>query len=60
MKIVGYKCEACDHEEEELINDTDKAPKVLARKCEKCGAKMKIWNFKNNPHRWNFLDRGGM
>ena len=60
MKLVGYKCEKCEHQEEEFFGDTEKPPKKLGKKCEKCGSVMKLWNFKNNPHRWNYLDRGGL
>ena len=57
-KMVSYRCE-CGHEEEELFNDTEEKPKYLKRKCPKCGKRLKLWNYKSNPHRWAFNDRHG-
>lgn len=59
-KLVGYRCEKCGHNDEEIFNDTEKKPKELKRKCPKCGGKLKLWDTKNNCHRWNYLDRGGL
>ena len=59
MKMVGYKCKKCDKQVEELFQDTENPPKHLDVKCE-CGGTFEKWDYKNNPHRWNFNDRGGI
>ena len=71
-RMVGYQCEKCGHDDEELFNDTEEKPEVLDRKCtffwqdpetdetSECGGKLKKRDIKNNVHRWNYLDRGGL
>jgi len=59
-KLVGYKCEKCGHDDEELFNDTEEKPKVLKRKCPECKGKLVINDIKNNCHRWKFNDLGGI
>ncbi len=59
-RMVGYKCESCGHDDEELFNDTEDRPEVLDRKCPKCEGELKIHDMKNNCHRWNYNDRGGL
>jgi len=58
-RLVGYKCEKCGEKDEELFNDTEERPEVLERKCE-CGGTLVKHDRKDNVHRWNFNDRGGL
>ena len=59
-RMVGYTCENCDEKDEELFNDTEERPEVLDRPCSKCGGKLLKSDLKNNCHRWNHNDRGGL
>lgn len=59
-RLVGYRCEKCKHDDEEIFNDTEEKPKVLKRKCPKCGGKLKLWDKKNNCSRWKFNDLGSL
>jgi predicted nucleic acid-binding Zn ribbon protein len=59
-RMVGYQCEQCGHEDEELFGDTENRPVELDRPCEKCGGKLVKCDLKNNCHRWNHNDRGGL
>lgn len=57
-RMVGYKCNKCGTEDEELFNDSDDKPEILEKKC-KCGGTLVKHDRKNNSHRWAFNDRGG-
>ncbi len=61
-RLVGYRCvnPKCNHEDEEIFNDTEEKPQFLDRLCPKCGGKLEKWDQKSNCHRWNYLDRGGL
>lgn len=56
MRLVGYRCNKCGKQEEELFNDSEKKPKKLKRKCG-CGGTFIKFDVKNNCHRWNYMDR---
>lgn len=60
MRMVGYKCEDCDKQYEDLFNDTEEKPEIHpTMKCE-CGGKLKKWDMKQNIHRVSIFDRGGI
>ena len=59
-RIAGYICEDCGEKDEEIFGDTEKKPDVLDRACEKCGGKLVKYDWKDNCHRWNWNDRGGL
>jgi len=60
-RLADYACEACEHVEEELFNDTDEQPEFLEEPCTKCGGRMKrTRNLKSNCQRWKFNDLGGI
>ena len=60
MRLVGYVCVKCEEKDEELFYDTEEKPEILPRKCKKCGGELKKHDRKDNNHRWNFMDRGGI
>ena len=60
-RIVGYKCESCGKKDEELfVSDTEERPEVLKRRCSDCNGYLMKYDRKDNDHRWNFNDRGGI
>lgn len=59
-KLVGYKCEKCGQEDEEIFNDTEEKPEALDRPCPKCGGKLVLHDMKKNCQRYKFHDMGGM
>jgi len=69
MKIVGYRCVSCGYKVEEYFNDSDVPPESPDKnlypdtefsECPECGSELKMFNFKDNPHRVNIFDRGGI
>ena len=69
MKIAGYRCMECGHKVDEYFNDTDIPPKHPDKEkfpetefidCPECHCMLEIFNFKDNPHRVNIFDRGGI
>jgi len=59
MRLANFKCEGCEHEEEELFKDSEEIPAELGE-CPKCGKILKKWDFKNNKHRVMIFDHGGI
>jgi hypothetical protein len=71
-RMVGYQCVKCGYDEEELFNDSEEKPEFLNRICTQdvsdpdtgetliCGGQLKKRDIKNNCHRWNYNDRGGL
>ena len=60
-KLVNYRCQNCETDIEELFMDTETPPDYLDVECPECGGKkVKIFNLKNNQHRWDYNDRGGI
>lgn len=57
-RLEAYRCCSCDHEVEEIFNDTDERPEELDYRCEKCGGILKRYAMKNNVHRVYIQDRG--
>lgn len=54
MKLVNYKCNMCEKEDEHLFDDTTDAPELIGY-CV-CGGEIKKFNFKNNSQRWLYCD----
>ncbi len=55
-KLVNYRCESCEHDEEDYIDDKEETPLIMEESCPKCGGKMEKFNLKDNPGRWKYLD----
>ena len=54
MKLINYKCTNCNHQEEELYRSNEKIKASIV--CQKCGKKMKQFNFKCNTQRVKIFD----
>ena len=59
MKLVNYRCDACEKEYEELFNDSEDQPEALNSFCI-CGGTFCKYNFKKNCHRVYIADSGGL
>jgi hypothetical protein len=59
-RMVGFTCENCGEQDEELFGDTEDRPDALDRPCSNCGGKLVKSDWKANCQRWNHNDRGGL
>lgn len=54
MKLINYKCDECEREQEHLYMDTEEIPLMIP--C-RCAGDMKRWNVKNNGQRAFVFDQ---
>lgn len=55
MKLVVYLCENCNKQIEEYYSDSEEETEKI--ECKECNEWAFKFNFKNNPHRYRYIDK---